>query len=75
MANELWAKCSKCPEGKEFRIVPNQQRNLKVDQIITGQAHGILLLTCPQGHKLMLDSSDRSRVFVRPQIGTILPTH
>jgi hypothetical protein len=65
MANVLWAKCTKC--GKEFAVIPDKQRKVKVGQIIEEKASGILVLTCPEGHEFEVDSSDKSRLFIRQE--------
>ena len=63
MAKELWAHCEEC--DADFKVVADKDREIKVRQIIAGESGGVLGLTCPQGHRLMVDSSDKSKVFVR----------
>ena len=63
MAKELWARCETCKI--DFRVIPEPEWKFRVDQIIAGQSGGLLDLTCPKRHKLMLDASDKSKVFVK----------
>ena len=63
MAKELWARCGDCKS--DFKIPYDEQRRIKIDQIVAGQEGGILEILCPRGHNLMLDSSDKSKVFVK----------
>jgi hypothetical protein len=63
MAKELWAYCEQCKS--DFHVVPDEQRKMKIDQIIAGQSGGILVVPCPKGHSVTVDVADKSKVSVR----------
>ena len=63
MAKELWVKCTVC--NTWFQVLPDEQRKAKVDQIIAGRVGVGLVATCPKGHTVTIDSSDKERVSVR----------
>jgi hypothetical protein len=60
MAKQLIATCPGC--GNRFAVVPDLQRELKFNQIVTGEESGVLDLICLTcGHRFQVDSSELTR--------------
>jgi hypothetical protein len=50
---------------EHFQVVFDPMHKIKIDQVIAGKATGVMELTCPQQHKVMVDCSDKSSISVR----------
>lgn len=63
MAKELWAHCEECE--KDFLVPFDKNTKNKIDPLLAGKSVGEIGLECPAGHRMIVDSADKSKVFVR----------
>jgi hypothetical protein len=63
MAKELWAHCEEC--NADFKVEFDKKGKARLDQIISRQWTGGVGLTCPRGHRFIVASAEKSKVFVR----------